>query len=282
MATEDFTTYTEVDPDTALTVTTSNIDATNQEGDTDAYVRDSKGANHFGDFEHLVENLLNSSTSNGANCVIWGITDGSSTSAECDTANEGILVTQTNNGGNYTQIACRDYTNDNSDSSLSGLKGLDYHYYLTIERSSTTFTVKIYSDSGRSVLEDTLTITCGTDTYEYIYGYANRGSGGGSTYIYSDVWDLDLQEAEAETHTPSDTAKASDGLVFGVKEPYSDTAKATDSLTPAVKISLNDTAKATDYIFPDHLTLEDSAHATVSVSYSYETLIETPTENINI
>jgi len=103
-----------------------------------------------------------------------------------------------------------------------------------------------------------------------------------------------------ETHAPSDTAKATDSINTSIDHPFSDTAKATDSMAPKVsepfsdiakatdsiafKVfhSVNDTAKAQDIIFPDKLTLTDVAKANDSVVYSYETLIEDPTENCEI
>ena len=53
MVLENFTTYTEVEPDNILTVIASRVTCVNLDRDIDAYVWDDKGAGHFGDFEHL-------------------------------------------------------------------------------------------------------------------------------------------------------------------------------------------------------------------------------------
>lgn len=52
MGYEDFTTYTEVDEDSDITVTPSKCDVDTLRRDALSYVRDDNGAAHFGDIEH--------------------------------------------------------------------------------------------------------------------------------------------------------------------------------------------------------------------------------------
>lgn len=69
-------------------------------------------------------------------------------------------------------------------------------YYLRIQRISTTGTVKVYSDSARTNLLDTLSVTVETNTYRYINVCSGYDQGGttqlGTASGYSE--NLDLQE----------------------------------------------------------------------------------------
>jgi hypothetical protein len=197
---EDFSTYTEVDPNNKLSVTSSTVSATwINEGDT-AYVRDSKGAGHFKDFAHLFEAYMNDQGAGYFYFCPWAISNGSSTWSAMGTADEGIAVYNQSFNSVYCRWACQDFTNDNSD--YGNLQTLDTLYYAKVERNGTTFTVAIYSDSGRTSLVDTLTITCAaasSASYEYVHGWANAGSGADVNSAYSQ--NLDLQEAASPTTT---------------------------------------------------------------------------------
>jgi len=297
LATEDFTTYTEVDPDTEVTVISSTISWANLECATESRVHYDKGVGHFGDFEQLFDIYIDSASTLNSEFPALSLSNILGYTTDFKSGDDALQVILRWINSAETQVYIYDRSNDNSDKGNIGVD--DTWYYLTWERDDTTLTCKCYSDESRETLLDTLTITCETGTKRYIYGMVNHGSSSGDYYT-GHIRNLDLQEAGAETFTPSDTAKASDSPAFKVSEPFSDsphatdspafkvsepfsdTAKATDSIAFKVFHAVNDSAHATDYIFPDHLTLEDSAHATVSVSYSYEDVIATPTENVNI
>jgi len=98
--------------------------------------------------------------------------------------------------------------------------------------------------------------------------------GGGWDQEYADyahaVYCSYTEEGEEETHTPSDTAKASDSLAFRPGIPLSDTAKASDGLTIKAGSVLGDTAKASDIIafIKDHKeALSDTAKASDSPAF---------------
>ena len=73
-------------------------------------------------------------------------------------------------------------------------------YYPRMERAAgnDTATIKIYDDSGRTNLVDTLTVSgFGTDKWRYVYGFINRNIGSDGV-----VWDgyyqnLDIGEVVA-------------------------------------------------------------------------------------
>jgi len=118
-------------------------------------------------------------------------------------------------------------------------------YYLTTDRAGAVITCKIYSDAARTVLVDTISGACAATTCRYAFGCASYDTSTAGKSITFDVYDMDLQEG-AETHAPTDTAKASDDLVFKAEMSIADTAKASDSLVSKVEMSIADTAKASD------------------------------------
>lgn len=194
MATEDLTTYTEVDPNSDLTVTASKIQVDTMGSNYDVYLRADKGVDHFGDFEHLVTAEFTSN--NGTTYCLngyWGLTSsaGIVSLVDMNTANEGLLAYEIWTGS-VIELVLKDYTNDNVDIWTGA--SFATPYYMTIERFSTTLTCKIYSDSSRTTLVDTLSITCSTDLYRYIFATMGHGETTSGRAYSGYVDNLDLQE----------------------------------------------------------------------------------------
>ena len=203
---EDFTTYTEVDPNSDITVTSSKLDVDTMRRDALSYVRKDKGSGHFEDFEHLVTIPLTSVSADHMGLGHWVIANSSDTHVQRDDNNDGLSITSYRWPTATYRIFLKDHTNDGEDFYVTSINTT---YYLTIERSSTTCTCKIYSDVSRETLLDTLTITCGTGTYQYIYGISSRenpSSGSRTATGYTE--NLDLQEAAPANPT-------SQGIIFG-------------------------------------------------------------------
>ena len=194
--TEDFTDYTEVDEGSDMTVTASKIAVSTMERGRNSYVDDSKGSDHFGNFEHLVKLVWTSRSDQYAKAAFWALHNGRHTLTSMGLYNEGLAVYMYTNGSWHDTLTLTDYTNDNGDTYDIGVDQLPKTYYCTIERDGTTLTCKIYSDASRTNLLDTLSITCGTTAYEYVSGVAN-GVISGSMSLTFDVEDLDLQEGGA-------------------------------------------------------------------------------------
>lgn len=205
MAVVDFTTFTEVDPGTKIAVTSTKIDVTTMLDSDSARVYKDYGAGYFsGDFEHLITVYCNSSTVTGLANLVWAMsnatTEGVATATtprialrmyEETASSASLFFTEANDGGSSTD----------TNVSLS----LNTPYYLKIKRDEAVGTygtayVYIYSDSGRTTLVDTLTVTLsGTATrdYRYLYAYAGWGSEVGSYSWTGYTENLDLQEAAA-------------------------------------------------------------------------------------
>ncbi|VAW37773.1 hypothetical protein MNBD_DELTA02-714 [hydrothermal vent metagenome] len=205
MAIEDLSTYTEVDPYSNLTVTSSRCTVATMGSNYDVYLRADKGANHFGDFIHQVTAEFTSS--NGTKwCLngLWALTGsaGVVSLADMDSLGEGLLVYHIKTTI-YIQWVIKDFTNDNYDIWYGA--SFATPYYMTIERSGTTMTCKIYFDSGRTILLDTLSIVCGGQAYRYIFATQGHGSIETGRYYSGYVDGLDLQEvvlSEAPADNP--------------------------------------------------------------------------------
>ena len=192
MAYEDFTQYVEVDEDGDITVTATKCSVSTMRRDALSYVRADKGVDHFGDFEHLVT-VYGSGANAEAACGFWMLSNGANTLQEGYVGNVGIAILLYKT--TTYQLTAYDFSNDNSDYyDIS----IDTAYYLTIERSGTALTVKIYSDAARTTLLDTLSITCATTQYRYIFGVASRNSTSTPAAVltgYSENLDLQLNQA---------------------------------------------------------------------------------------
>lgn len=184
MAVEDFTTYTEVDGDSTLTVISTRITGTAQDCTTTSYVYDDKGASHFGDFEHLITVDIDTVPDAGG----FGAWSCSTVYGDWTMIDyEPGMALYIYDDAYYVQL----YNMD--DLTKDYYNGIATTYYLTIERSSTTGTCKIYDDSGRTNLVDTLSLTVDNDACRYIQGHFSRNGASGNVTFYTE--NLDLQEA---------------------------------------------------------------------------------------
>lgn len=203
MAVEDFTGWSpgETDPNSRITVTPTRVECFGTQRDEDARHVDDKGVNHFsGDFTHLLEVFLSSSSTGSGVGFPWqiandlddvkGLIDASKSNLYCQNfhaVNPQIFIAEQDGASNYV------------DGSITLSE--DTIYYLTIERDESVgsfgdITCFIYSDSGRTTLVDTLNVVLHTSKKDFRYIYAANTFNDGSTdpfYGYSQ--NLDLQEA---------------------------------------------------------------------------------------
>lgn len=169
---EDLTTYTEVDPNSHLSATTSRATGTGVRRDESCYLYSDKGAGHFDalDIDFDVEMTTWSSgagvgtlgfSNSVANCKGWGATD--------------PYVLFYYGGGKQTLCL-----NTSAQSDFMLIKPAT-KYYCTLERAagSDTANLKVYSDALRTTLLDTLTITGVAGVkWRYIYAIASWNAGG--------------------------------------------------------------------------------------------------------
>jgi hypothetical protein len=173
-ANEDFTTYTEVDAASDLTVTSAKVDVSSMAINVESYVYYDKGVNHFaGDFEHLTEIYIDSATAFGAYCYHWMLanTIDDAKGIKDSATEDALAVFWYREPGNY-YIRLQEIV-DATNQSDSYTCSADTLYYLKIKRtegSPSYLYCYIYSDASRETLVDTLTLTLTADLdLRYIY-----------------------------------------------------------------------------------------------------------------
>lgn len=255
MAAKDFTTATETDPNGRYVVTASKIAVTDLQSDEDAYVYWDEGVGHFdGDWEWLVDVTVDSYfTNNGrmyvgmanvvddvVNCSDWqglGLWERSATHR---------AVAYERDGG----TAYEDYDEVLTD----GVK-----FYFEVERDEAvgtygTLYVRVYSDSGRSSLVSTASVTLHSSKKDFRYSYGVQSQDiSSSNRIFGDIENLDLQEASgamdgsASLSVASSPTLAGSGTLAGstaASLSASATPQAAGSLGGATSISFSGTAAA--------------------------------------
>jgi len=194
---EDFTTYTEVDPNSHLSQTTSRSTFSTLQREETAYLYDDKGSGHFdGDFEHLFDFYVSVAESNFAG-IVWAVAqDLGNYGAQ---SNELLLILR--GYGTYATVWIREVVGGSAYSSTTYTIALSTYYYGTVSRSGDQFQLKLYSDADRTDLLATLNLTLHSVlSYQYIYAPQSYGSGG--TYEASGyVENLDLQEGGVTAKT---------------------------------------------------------------------------------
>ncbi len=154
-------------------------------------VYDDKGSGHFGTYDILVEGQFDAES--GADFKRGGIISLSNTSAatynDLNTGSVGVGTYFRDASGSY-QIRMHQFSDDNVDSYTISLSTL---YYMTFIRGASTNTTEIYSNSDRSTLLDTLTVTYQSTTYKYIATcYSEDVTRTNSISFYTE--NIDLQE----------------------------------------------------------------------------------------
>jgi len=215
---EDFTTYTEVDPNTKVTVTATRVTLSQLIRNEATYVCADKGAGHFGNFEHLIDVYITdveagdgSSRSAGA---IWSLSNTVGTVSDMESGDIlDIYISQigsTDDQFNLRMVQLTGGVVDGSD--ISGNYNAGTALYLTIDRTGTTVTCKIYTDASRTTLDDTLTFSGSSTTYRYLeVGVSIEATSDPNDYVTFYVENLDLQEEESvensvTLNSPSDEA----------------------------------------------------------------------------
>lgn len=185
MANEDLTTYTEVDPSADLTVIAASVTFDTIQRQVLAYVRKDGGVGHYTDFEHLAQIFY--SMNNDAKCGIIAYSNGENTANGIITTGNAGLVTMWDNARLYL------YNRAATDFDGTVALTISTDYWITIKRTGTTGTVKLYSDSSRTVLVDTLSATVDSTAYRYIYALMSWGASDNRD-MSGVTSNLDLQE----------------------------------------------------------------------------------------
>lgn len=169
---EDFTTYTEVDPDSAITITDANtITVVDLLNDSVAYVR--KVGFTIGNFEHLLKCIY---TNSGAGQPI-----GYHVVCTVSTDITGLIANQDGPcmcgyEGTNTYYS-KDWGTGNSDQSAAGNPGVGDQCWPKVKRSAgTAYQVVFYSNAERSAWYDVFNYVCQATTMTMFYALMSRNS----------------------------------------------------------------------------------------------------------
>ncbi|MDP3882564.1 MAG: DUF2341 domain-containing protein [Candidatus Staskawiczbacteria bacterium] len=175
---EDFTTYTiYYQGDIALTVTSSKVSWSGSVRQYKGWVYADKGADHFGTtLTHTVDAQSTSWTSGNLDAVFWAITNVAAQDAAYWNTNHSQAVgVQLSSGSASAAFRLVSWeTSTAYDQSIAFNHAQTY--YFSLDRDDQTLQALIYSDSARTVLEDTVAVSIPTAgrTYRYIYAFATN------------------------------------------------------------------------------------------------------------
>jgi hypothetical protein len=163
-----------------------------------SYVSKDYGASHFGNFEHLFEVNISASDNDGF-AVLWSIANqANQTYQDLFDAADGFGLFHYD-WSNALYL----YNFDVSDWDVMSIS-VPYTYYLKAIRSGNSLSVLIYSDSNRTTLIDTITITVSSTSYRYLSVCGSRDGTGVDT-CSGYIQNLDLQEVSEIEKTASDS-----------------------------------------------------------------------------
>jgi hypothetical protein len=189
--TEDFTTFTEVDSASDITVTATKVSWDTMARNAVSYVNKDYGVDHFVDFEHLL--TINTSANDpGGACDYWNISNESVGTHYNVATHLGILLYHLGEAG---LVIIMD--TDANHFAYWG-RSAPFTYYVTLSRNGTDVVCRFYGDAGRTNLLNTLSIAGTTRAYRYL-SVAGSWVSSGSDSITGYSENLDLQEAGGET-----------------------------------------------------------------------------------
>ena len=202
----------QADPNNDLTITSSRVTFDTEARNIDAYFYRDLGVNHFdGDFEHLAAVQVNGGAS--GEVAFWVVSD--------------VIDDFHGMEGSGYALVCLGYNVSYiyiSEIRYSAVYYDGYNFgqgtpaYLTIERDEAagangTLYCYIYSDSARTNLVDTLSLTL-HEKRDYRYLFTNCSYNSGSSSVLSGfIENLDIQEAGGEVEkTSSESASGEDAI----------------------------------------------------------------------
>jgi len=193
---EDFTTYTELDPNNHIDLVGTNHIDFDAYMNEDAYLYKDKGTDFFSNFEHKIDIKLISASASYAFNYPWCVANAIGAIYPDLGGSTNLLNLQIYKSPGSPGVCLTEYYGASSWVDCSIALSFGTWYYLTIKKVGTALTCKIYSDSVRTTLLDTLSLTLHADIkYRYIYA-ANVWNGGEDRHFDTTIENLDLQQAE--------------------------------------------------------------------------------------
>jgi len=211
---EDFTTYTEVDPNSHIgLVGTDHVDFKAYSNE-EALLYLDKDAGFFTDFEHLIDVKMNDHSGDNCPSMVWLLSNDVDSYYGLHLASKhhiGIEAYWYEAWGAYRFRVWESYGGTPYvDTSIDMTKGT--MYYFDIIKDGTSLTVAIYNDSARTSLKDTISLTMHADiNFQYIF-VCNSWDAAANKWIDVDIENLDLQEAVALKPSSSSIVPIMEGI----------------------------------------------------------------------
>ena len=250
MTLEDFTTYTEVDPNSHIgLVGTNHVDFKAYRNE-DAYLYKDKGAGHFTDFDHKIDARINSETGNNYPYV-WSVTndvDDIKGLADAHKSFIGIIIGYSSGYKIQIEEYYWDGSTEHDYTSSYFTPTAGTWYYFWIHKAGTAFTLEIYDTAahrdahGSTGRLATLSLTLHENTSKRYVFVANTYNDAVGTNTDLDIENLDLQEGGAILKEVADSLSLSDSLLCNK------TFAVTDSVGLADALLANKTLQITDVI----------------------------------
>ncbi|MFO7897531.1 MAG: hypothetical protein R6V58_00550 [Planctomycetota bacterium] len=193
---EDFTTYTEQDPNNDVSVAEHTVSFTDLEvRDSDTYVYRDKGADHFDGFEHLLDFITTDHTTSPKVGIhfLWALSNVVEDARYWDLYSSQAVGTDWH-ATDGLKLWCPE--NDSLDQYDS--VSLNTRYWLTVSRDAGGSTVVeyVYDDADRTNLLDSLSVSVpGSRKYRYVFALNTYNLGDSGITASGDVRNLDLGEA---------------------------------------------------------------------------------------
>lgn len=197
---EDYSLFTEADPNSRIEKTDSEITFTGIQRDESAYISHNKLVGYFSeDFDHYQELYIDSASANLGRAVCWGVANSGATDfftiADNNGAYLGVMAHATATDFNLLVTECD--AGALTTQTKSGLS-FDTTYYLHIKRDEAvgafgTLYVYIYTDVERTTLVDTVTLTLAKKAnFQYLYSFSSWGDNAGAEAITGVFGCIDL------------------------------------------------------------------------------------------
>jgi hypothetical protein len=170
-------TYTEVDPNSDITLTADKAEFDTMQQVANSYVYKDFGVDYFGDFEVDFEAEITYSDASVPQVVLCAFSNTIGSKQTMVNATDGLVmsINYVSNGSTITTaIKCLD--ENDWDIFVEGGSTVPLRYY-TFKRSGTVLTLDIYSDSARLILVDALSCDCEIGNKRYFYALAGQGVG---------------------------------------------------------------------------------------------------------
>jgi len=198
---EDFTTYTEVDPNSHLSKLANAVDHKGYRNE-DCYLYKNESANYFGNFTHLIDMkpVGHGSTSGGWSSFWMLSKDTVDDWYGLANANKtAICVAEAYSGGHYISVGeAYGGTQYWTPSALYLTEGVQY--YLIIVKFGTSLTATVYSDSARTSTVGARNLTLHADhTFTHIFAGNTYNDGTGGTTKWTQVY---IGNLELHGHIP--------------------------------------------------------------------------------